>query len=392
MRYNFDEVIDRNGNNSVKYDERRAVFGREDVLPMWVADMDFRVAKPIADALEIRLRQGIFGYTARPDSYFQALCGWQERRKGWRADPALASFCVGVVPALAALVYQFSEPGDKVLIQTPVYAEFAHVITAWNRTLVTNRLVESGGVYGIDFTAFEQALKAGPKLFILCSPHNPVGRVWRRDELEGMAELCGKYGVRIISDEIHSDLILWGNRHLPAALISEEFAAQAITCVSGTKTFNLAGLQAGAVIFGNRGDKERFDRFWNNMDLYNNNTFSVVAMEAAFRDGGEWLDQLLRYLEGNITFARDYCAQHIPPIRPNRPEATYLLWLDCRALGLDDKELAEFFVQKAGLGLSRGKGFGEGGEGFMRMNVACPRSVLATALERLREAVRNRAF
>ncbi len=390
MHYNFDEIIDRSGNNSVKYDRRAAVFGREDVIPMWVADMDFRVAKPITDALEAKVKQGIFGYTSRPDSYFQAMCQFQERRKGWRCRPDLISFCVGVVPALAAIVHQFSEPGEKILIQTPVYAQFAHITTAWNRSLLTNRLVEANGVYEIDFAAFEQSLRQRPKLFILCSPHNPVGRVWRRDELARMAELCGKYGVRIVSDEIHSDLILWGNRHTVTATLAEADAAQTITCVSGTKTFNLAGLQAGAVVFPNQADKERFDRYWDDLDLYSNNSFSVEAMEAAFRHGDEWLEQLLPYIEGNITFAREYCAEHIPLIRPNRPEATYLLWLDCRELGLTDDELADFFVKQAGLGLNRGISFGAGGEGFMRMNLACPRSILALALVRLREAVGER--
>lgn len=387
MHYDFDEILDRKNNNSAKYDERLAKFGVADVIPLWVADMDFRVAQPIVDALEAKARHGIFGYTSRPAGYFKAICDWQERRNGWHIDPATVSFCAGVVPAISAIVHQFSEKGDRILIQTPVYPEFEDSVKAWDRELLINQLSEKDGRYTMDFDDFEAALRQRPKFFILCSPHNPVGRVWTREELLRMGELCVKHGVTIVSDEIHSDLVLWGNRHIPTATLSPEIAKITITCISGTKTFNMAGLQACTVVFGDKRDKLRFDRFWKNLDMMRNNSFSVVAMEAAFRHGGEWLEQLLRYLEGNIRFVHDYCREHIPLVKPNIPESTYLIWLDCRALNMGDDALADFMVRRAGLGMNRGIAFGKGGEGHMRLNAACPRGVLGTAMERLRAAV-----
>ena len=387
MQYAFDQVIDRSDNYASKYDERTKKFGTQDVLPLWVADMDFKTAQPIIDALSNRAQQGIFGYTSRPDSYFEAVCDWQLRRNGWKIDRSLVSFSTGVVPALSAIVHQFSNPGDKILIQTPVYPEFEDSIRAWNRELLVSSLVEKGGVYTVDFEEFEQALRQRPKFFILCSPHNPVGRVWTREELLQMCQLCVKHGVRIVSDEIHSDLLLWGNKHIPTATLSQEIAASTITCISGTKTFNLAGLQASTTVFPNAADKELFDKFWRNLDILRNNCFSLVAMEAAFRHGEEWLTQLLTYLEGNIRFIHDTCAQHIPTIKPNIPESTYLIWLDCRSLGMSDAALAEFMVKKAQLGMNSGASFGKGGEGYMRLNAACPRSVLEQAMEQLTAAV-----
>jgi Bifunctional PLP-dependent enzyme with beta-cystathionase and maltose regulon repressor activities len=387
MQYAFDQVIDRGDNYASKYDERTKKFGTQDVLPLWVADMDFKTAQPIIDALSNRAQQGIFGYTSRPDSYFEAVCDWQLRRNGWKIDRSLVSFSTGVVPALSAIVHQFSNPGDKILIQTPVYPEFEDSIRAWNRELLVNSLVEKDGVYTVDFEGFEQALHQRPKFFILCSPHNPVGRVWTREELLQMCQLCVKHGVRIVSDEIHSDLLLWGNKHIPTTTLSQEIAASTITCISGTKTFNLAGLQASTTVFPNAADKELFDKFWRNLDILRNNCFSLVAMEAAFRHGEEWLTQLLTYLEGNIRFIHDTCAQRIPRIKANIPESTYLIWLDCRGLGMSDAALAEFMVKKAQLGMNSGASFGKGGEGYMRLNAACPRSVLEQAMEQLAAAV-----
>ena len=387
MHYDFDEVIDRRGGHSAKYDEIVKKFGVQDIIPLWVADMDFRTAQPIVDALADKARQGIFGYTSRPDTYFEAICDWQLERNGWMIDRSLISFCTGVVPALSVIVKRFSKKGDRILIQTPVYPEFEETILAWDRVPLNAPLTEKDGCYCVNFEKFEQALEKKPSLFILCSPHNPVGRVWEREELMRMCELCTRYGVPIVSDEIHSDLVLWGNKHIPTATLSPEIAANTITCISGTKTFNLAGLQASAVVFPNREYKESFEKFWRNLDIMRNNSFSVVAMEAAFRHGGEWLEQLLRYLEGNFRFVHDYCARYIPAIRPNIPESTYLIWLDCRALGMSDEELNSFMIQKARLGMNSGISFGSGGEGHMRLNAACPRSVLEKAMKQLQAAV-----
>lgn len=387
MIYNFDEIVDRTHNNAAKYDERIKKFGTDDVIPLWIADMDFRVAKPIEDALVNKARQGIFGYVSRPEEYWDALAGWQKRRNGWDVDKSLLSFNCGVVPSLAALVRQFSREGENILIQTPVYPEFYEVVENAGRSVVTNRLIEKNGRYEIDFEDFEEKLKQGPKAFILCNPQNPVGRSWSREELKRMGELCVSYHVPILSDEIHADLMLWGNRHTPMASISPEIAADTITCTAVSKTFNLAGLQASSVIFNNQEERARFERFWHNLEIHRNNCFSLVASIAAYNEGEEWLEQLLPYLEGNIKYIQEYCEKNIPEIKANLPECTYLVWLDCRGLGLPDDELNRFMIEKAGIGLNAGCDFDRELSGYMRLNAACPRQILEKAMEQLKDAV-----
>lgn len=389
MKYDFDQVIDRTGNRAGKYDERVKKFGTMDVIPLWVADMDFKTAQPIIDACEKKAREGIWGYTSRPDSYFDAIIGWQERRNGWTIDRSKVSWSLGVVPALSALVKLFSEDGDSVMIQTPVYSEFYDVTEAWGRTVVENQLVEQDGVWNVDFEDFEAKAKDPKvKLFLLCSPHNPLGIVWSREQLQRMFDICDANGVLMVSDEIHSDLVFHGKKHIPTALIPGA-KEKVISCISGTKTFNLAGLQASTTVFPNMEMKEKYDRFWMNMDIHRNNAFSSVAMEAAFNEGEEWLEQLLVYLSDNFDFIRDYCREHIPQIKPTVPDATYLVWLDCRELGLDNEALRRFMIEKAKLGLNEGYTFGRSLEGYMRLNAACPRSVLAQALKQLEEAVKQ---
>lgn len=382
MRYDFDTVVDRSGNHAAKYDERMKKFGTEDVIPLWIADMDFRTAQPIIDALKARAEEGIWGYTARPDSYFAAIRGWQKRRNGWDIDQSLMSFSLGVVQSLSACVRLFTPEGGSVLIQTPVYSEFYDMTEAWNRTVVESPLVEKDGAWTVDWADFEEKLSRCD-LFMLCNPHNPLGIVWTPEELRRMAELCGKYRVTLVSDEIHSDLIFHGKKHTPTATVAENV----ITCISGTKTFNLAGLQASTVVFPNRHKKRVFDHFWQRMDIHRNNAFSLTAMESAFTHGEEWLDQLLPYLSANFDYIRDYCAANIPQIKPTVPDATYLVWLDCCALGLTNQELRDFMIQKAKLGLNDGDSFGRSLSGFMRLNAACPRSVLEQAMGQLKAAV-----
>lgn len=386
MKYDFDQVIDRSANRAAKYDERIKKFGTNDVIPLWVADMDFRTAQPIIDAAKKKAEEGIWGYTSRPDSYFEAICGWQERRNGWKIDRSLMSWSLGVVPALSSIVKIFSQPGDKVMIQTPVYSEFYDVTEAWEREVVENRLVEKDGQWTIDFEDFEKKARE-VKIFLLCSPHNPLGIVWTREELQKMADICIANDVLLVSDEIHSDLIFHGKKHLPTAMLSEEAAGKIISCISGTKTFNLAGLQASATIFPNAEMKAKFDRFWMNMDVHRNNAFSSVAMEAAFNEGEEWLEQLLEYLDGNFEYVKDFCEKNIPRIKVNVPDATYLMWLDCRGLGMDNEALRAFMIEKAGLGLNEGYTFGRSLTGYMRLNAACPRSILQQAMKQLKEAV-----
>jgi cystathionine beta-lyase len=386
MKYDFDKIVDRTGNHAAKYDERMRVFGTDDVIPLWIADMDFMTAQPIIDALKARAGEGIWGYTSRPASYFEAIRDWQIRRNGWEPDVKLMSYALGVVQSLSAIVYNFTAPGEAVLFLTPVYPEFYDVAEAWDRPVLESVMQEKDGKWYVDYTDLDEKLKRA-KLFIFCSPHNPMGIVWSAEEIKRISEMCADHGVLMVSDEIHSDLVFWGKKHVNTVTVSPKAAANTITCISGTKTFNLAGLQASAVVFPNMEMKEKFDGFWRKMDIHRNNAFSVTAMEAAFRYGDEWLDQLLPYIEGNFLFIKDYCEKYIPKIKPNVPDATYLVWLDCRELGMGREELCDFMIHKAKLGLNDGGNFCRGLTGYMRLNAACPRSVLEKAMNQLKDAV-----
>lgn len=386
MRYNFNEVIDRSNNYSAKYDELKKRFGREDIIPLWIADMDFKISQPIIDAIKERADQGIFGYTSRPDSYFDSVCNWQKRHNNWEINRDLIGFNLGVVPALCTAVKELTEENDKVLFLTPVYSEFFDAVKNWGRIPLTSALKENNNYYTVDFENFEDKLRQGPKLFILCNPHNPVGRVWSREELRKMGELCLRYNVMIVSDEIHSDLVLWGNKHITFASISREFADNTITCISATKTFNLAGLQASSTIFPNKRIKDKFEGFWSRMDISRNNCFSIVAVEAAYNYGEEWLTEMLSYVESNMLYIKEFLNKNIPQIKTYLPESTYLMWLDCRNLNLDGDKLSNFMINEAKLGLSDGRGFGAE-SGFMRLNVACPKATLEKAMDNLKQAV-----
>ncbi|APF28596.1 putative C-S lyase [Clostridium sporogenes] len=386
MKYDFDEIIDRSDNRAAKYDERVKKFGTNEVIPLWIADMDFRIAQPIIDACKRKAEEGLWGYTSRPDSYFKAVQEWEKRRNQWDVDVSLMSWSLGVVPALSAIVKVFSHTGDKILIQTPVYSEFYDVTEAWGRVVVENQLIEKNEKWHIDFEDFEKKAKEC-KIFLLCNPHNPLGIVWEPEELKRMAEICIANDVILVSDEIHSDLIFHGKKHTPTATLSKEIAKKIITCVSATKTFNLAGLQASTTIFPDEQMKQKFNDFWMSMDIQRNNAFSSVAMEAAYNEGEEWLTQLLAYISENFDFIKKYFDENIPKIKPNVPDATYLVWLDCRELGMSNEELRDFMIHKAGLGLNEGCSFGRSLSGYMRLNAACPRSVLEQALKQLKEAM-----
>ena len=388
MRYDFDTVVSRAENHAAKYDERVKNFGTDDVIPLWIADMDFKTAQPIIDALEKRAAEGMWGYTSRPASYFEAVCQWQQRRHNWLPDTKLCSHALGVIPAVGALVRLFAGDRDSILIQTPVYPEFAEISEYQGRKVLMNHMKEqSTGHWQVDWDDFEEKA-AQAKIFILCSPHNPLGMVWSREDLLRMMEICLKHHVLVISDEIHGDLVFRGT-HIPTASLSPEIAANTITCISASKTFNLADLHAATIVFPDREKKQVFDDFWMSFDIHRNNAFSLIAVETACREGDDWLDQLLVYLDGNFRFVRDYIDQHIPGIRTFLPDATYLMWLDCRGLGLSQAELVQFMIEKAKLGLSNGKNFDPALEGFMRLNAACPRSILVKAMEQLEQAVKE---
>lgn len=387
MLYNFDTIVDRSQNYSAKYDETNLYFGVTDVLPLWVADMDFRTANPIIESLKNRVEQGIFGYTTRPEEYFASIIQWQEKRNQYRYDIGTAAYAPGVIPGMRIFLQAFTKPDAKILVQQPVYHPFMNIVRNTGRTLVVNELVcGDGGSYGIDFDDFEKKIREGVTHFILCSPHNPVGRVWTLDELRTMGEICLNHGVEILADEIHSDLILRG-KHIATANLSQEIAAITTTFISPSKTFNLAGLQSSTIFFNSIERKEAYVVELKKMDIARNNCFSLVASMAAYSEGGEWLEQLLPYLRDNIRFVRDYCQEFIPGFIPNDPEATYLVWIDTRGLGMTEDALMKILLEKAGVALNRGSDFGAGGTGFLRLNAACPRSVLEKALGRIRSAI-----
>lgn len=387
MKYDFDKIIDRTNNFSAKYDEMELKFGRKDLIPMWIADMDFRTAEPIIDAIKERVEQGIYGYTSRPASYYESVAKWMKKKHGWDADPKLMLHSPGVVPTLSIMMREFTNPGDKIVIQSPVYYPFFDVVRNNGRELLINPLKLVDGNYVMDYENFEELAKSGAKMLLLCNPQNPVGRVWTRDELKKLGDICLKYGIKVISDEIHSDIVFGDNKHVPFAMISEEFSKNCITCVAPSKTFNLAGLQASIVIFPNEKEKVEFDNILGILDIKRNSCFSLVATEAAYTHGDEWLQQLLTYIEGNIDFVNEYMKNNIPKIKPNKAEGTYFVWMDCKELGMDDEELSEFMRNEVRVAFDDGYWFGTPGKGHTRMNVACPRSVVKEALERMKAAV-----
>lgn len=387
MKYNFDEHIERAGTGALKYDMRRGVFGTDDVIPLWVADMDFRTAQPVIDAVEKAAKMGIYGYTAPTKRFFNAAISWQKRRHGREIDPALISWSQGVISSLAACIQLFTPVSGAVLIQPPVYHVFRNTITACGRRVLEAPLQERDGCWHVDWQDFEDKLRRSD-MFVLCNPHNPLGMVWGGDDLRRMAELCLRHRVLMVSDEIHCDLLFHGKRHISAANLSPEIAANTVTLFAATKTFNLAGLQSSLAVFPNRRMKSTFDHWWQRQTISFNNPIALPAVTAAFEEGDEWLDQLLAYLDGNMTYVADFCRTHIPGIQTTPPDATYLMWLDCRGLGLDGDGLRDFMIRKARLGLNEGRIFGPGGEGFMRLNAACPRSLLEEAMERLETAAK----
>ena len=391
MNFNFDNIIERRNTYSIKYDPVSR--GKPaDVLPLWVADMDFAAPPCVQEALISRARHGIFGYSEPDTAYFDVIRNWFEQRFNWTTRRDWLTITPGVVTALYLAVSALTEPGDGVVIQQPVYRPFESCVIHTGRQLLVNELVYSEGRYSIDFQDFEEKIKQA-KLFIMCNPHNPVGRVWNNDELTRMGEICLRRGVLVISDEIHQDFVfpgLWpdqpsGLRHLVFASLNQDFAAITVTCTSPSKTFNLAGLMNANIFISNKELRDKFKEEYTRSGLSQHDVMGLVACKAAYEGGAEWLEQLLDYIAHNILFLKTYLSDYIPKIKLVEPEGTYLAWLDCNALGISAQKLDEAITQKGKLWLSAGYTFGKGGNGFERMNVACPRSVLQTALERLKK-------
>ncbi|MDE5418703.1 pyridoxal phosphate-dependent aminotransferase [Labilibaculum sp. DW002] len=384
MRYNFDEIIERKNTDCVKYDKLESYFGAKDLLPLWVADMDFKVPPCISEAIIERANHEIYGYTFRGDSCIKSIQNWLKTRHDWAIPKDWISSSPGVVTGLSILLMSLTNEGDQIAIQSPVYHPFAQVINDTKRKLVVNplRLTDEG--YQMDFEQLEELAKNGLTALVLSNPHNPVGRVFTKEELVQLGNLANTYDFLIISDEIHQDLIYEGYKHIPLASLSDELAQRTITCIAPSKTFNVAGLASSVIIIPNAKLKQKFETLLSSLHLNSGNLFGHTAMQAGYEDGAEWLDQLMDYLKGNVDFLRSYLKENIPTIKLIEPEATYLLWLDCRSLNIDTEKLNKLLIQKAGLALNKGTTFGNDGEGFLRINIGCPRSVLEKALEKIK--------
>jgi cystathionine beta-lyase len=395
MKYNFDQICERRNTNCVKWDAVKSIFGRDDVIPMWVADMDFPVAQPIVELLKKRTEHPYYGYTQPGPNVIEAVVERMQRKFNWRIKPEWIVFTPGVVPALNIAVRALTRPGDEVILQEPVYFPFFPAVTSCGCHIVNNELTLVNGHYEMDYEDLERIFlpKVGMhldssrvKAIILCNPQNPVGRLWNREELIRMGEIVIQHGVVVISDEIHCEILFKGHRHVPFASISEEFEQNCIICMSPSKTFNLAGLEVSSIIIPNKKLRDDFTNVRSGI-LPSPNLFGYIALEAAYRFGDEWLEQVLDYLQGNLDFMLAYFAERISRIKVIQPQGTYLIWLDCRDLGMDNHTLRSFMREKARVGLDDGFIFGECGSGFERMNIACPRSILEEALQRIEMAV-----
>jgi cystathionine beta-lyase len=385
--WNFDEIINREGTDCIKYDWRSEVFGKADVIPMWVADMDFRTPSFVTDAISERLKHEILGYSFRSDSYFDAFISWVSARHGWNIRREWIEFSPGVVPALNMCTLAFTDAGDEIIIQPPVYTPFHGAVKDHGRKLLFNNLKETAGGWVMDFDGLRKTITPATRLIIISNPHNPVGRAWQHAELTELVDICYSNGIVILSDEIHSDLVLPGYVHVPVASLSEKAAAITVTCMAPSKTFNLAGLSTSSMIIPDEGLREKYRNVLVGLHLHLGNIFGNVASEAAYSKGSEWLKEMIGYIQGNIDLVTAYCHEHLPLIKPVKPEATYMMWLDCRQMGMSGKDLHRFFIEKAGVGMNEGSAFGPGGEGFMRINLACPRSVVEKALKQIERAI-----
>jgi cystathionine beta-lyase len=385
--WNFDKPAGREGTDCIKYDRREETFGAKDVIPMWVADMDFNTPDFIVESLQKRLEHPIYGYSFRSTEYFQSMIRWIKSRHNWSVEKEWISFCPGIVPALNFCTLAFTQTGDNIIVQPPVYFPFFSAAESHGRNLIYNRLTESEGTWSMDFDSLARGIDSKTKMIIISNPHNPVGRVWTPEELNRLADICLKHNIVIISDEIHCDLILPGFTHTPMASLSEEIAENTVTLIAPSKTFNIAGLSTSSVIIQNPVLRKSFNRIVENLHIGNGNIFGNMASIAAYSHGHEWLDSLLDYIDNNVEFVKNYCSKMIPEIVPVQPEATYMIWLDCRKLGMSGKDLQNFFVTKAGVGMNEGSTFGPGGEGFMRMNLGATHQTVMRAMEQIEKAI-----
>lgn len=384
MKYNFDEVIERRGTQSSKWDNVGARVGNAEALPMWVADMDFACPRPVVEAVIERAQHPVYGYTYIIPEFYDSTIGWLKKKHGWEVKKDWIVFATGVVPVMNTMIQEFTHEGDEIIIQQPVYHPFGFAINDNNRVLVNNELVYKDGHYTVDFEDLKiRAASPKAKLMIICNPHNPVGRVWTRQELEQMADICVKNKVLMVVDEIHSDLILKGYRHIPMASLKAEYAMNTVTCYAPSKTFNCAGLRGSGLVIPNVEIRQRLERRFKMNRSIQQSVFALPAYVAAYTGCDDYLEQLLDYLEGNVEFLDNFIKANMPKIRLVKPEATYLMWMDCSELGFTPDELADFFINRSLVAVSRGDGFGAAGGQFVRLNIGCPRGTLEQGLKQI---------
>ncbi|MCI1823343.1 MAG: pyridoxal phosphate-dependent aminotransferase [Megasphaera sp.] len=387
LQHNFDEIVDRRGTECKKWDTYDA-----DVIPMWIADTDFKCPQPIIDAMVKRAQHGIYGYPISTQNFEKAIANWQKKRFGWDIDLDWVEYTPAVIPAVVYAIQAFTLPGDNIVVQMPAYHPFHKIIPDNGRHILGNNLIHNpDGSYDIDFEQLEQLLsQKRTSMFILCSPHNPTGKCFTREELSKMSDLCLKYHVFVVSDEIHSDIVYKGHTHIPFGSLSQAAADNCVVCVNPSKTFNIAGVRTGAAIIPNRHNHDRFYEPLENVKAYGRTVFGTLPIEVAYNQCDYYADQLVAYLENNLTYLRTFLSEKVPEIKVGNTQAMYLIWLDCSALGLSPEKLQEFFLKKAKVAMNEGSTFGPGGAGFMRMNIACPKSVLMEALNRIEKVVKNK--
>lgn len=385
MSFDFDAAIDRRRSSSLKFDARQAYFGRADVMPMWVADMDFACPPAVSEALTARAQHPIFGYTLYPDSMYQAMIDWCQRRYQWTVQRSEIVMCPGVVPSIHATIEALSKPGDKVIVQPPVYFPFFTAVTQTGRDLLLNPLKLAQGRYTMDLTHLEDCAKQGARLLLLCSPHNPVGRVWSKQELQDLLALAERYDLTIISDEIHADLIYPGQTHYPLASLTN--SVNVLTTIAPSKTFNIPGLGLSTLVVPDKADRKAINAVYESWHVSAANPFSITAFEAAYQHGDAWLDALMAYLQRSLSWTSEYIESELETIQLVQPDGTYLLWLDCREMGLENEALRAFFIEHAGVGMNPGYVFGESGSGFMRMNIGTPLGNVQQAFQHIASAL-----
>ncbi|MDL2262107.1 pyridoxal phosphate-dependent aminotransferase [Bacteroidales bacterium OttesenSCG-928-I21] len=386
MKYNFDEIIDRRNTDAIRIELCEETFGTSDVLPMWIADMDFKTPDFVFEAIHDRCKSPILGYTLPPSNFAKTIKNWQYQQHQWKIDETWVGFISGIVPGVSFAVQIFSEIGDEVIIQPPVYHPFIHIVEKNKRKLIFNPLKKINGLFEMDFDDLKSKITAKSKILILCNPHNPGGRTWSEDNLKKLAEICKENDITVISDEIHGDMALPGHKHTPFAKVSETAAQISINFTAPSKTFNMPGLQSASYIIPNPILRGKLAQFLDRNEIFNGNIFAYKATIAAYEKGNDWRIQMLEYVQKNIDYTIDFISKHIPQVKVSKPQASFLVWLDFSGTNIPAEDLTSFVVNKAGVALNDGRTFGPGGENHLRLNVACPRKILEIALEKLKVA------